>query len=65
MDFGSAFVLSRTVTKDEYEEVENVDYNAALEVYMEKNVQKRDGDVCLISTLDTFVIPSHLELNSC
>jgi hypothetical protein len=64
MDFGSSFVLSQTITKDDYEEVENVDYNAALEVNMEKNVQMRGEDVCIISTLDTFV-PSHLEPNSC
>jgi len=64
MDFGSSFVLSQTITKEDYEEVEGVDYNATLDVSMEKNVQKRDDDVCMISTMDTFAILSHMELNS-
>jgi hypothetical protein len=60
MDFGSAFVLSRAITSSDYEEVENVNYDAALELNMEKNVKMRGEDVCIVSTLDTFVISSRL-----
>lgn len=55
MELGSTLVLTKSINPSiDYEEIDETDYSAGVRSAMEKNINSRGGDICLLDILDTY-----------
>lgn len=57
MDFGSTFALSKTVNPAvDFEEIDESDYSAGVRTALDKNINSRGNNMCLLDIFDTYVV---------
>lgn len=57
MDFGSTFALSKTVNLAvDFEEIDESDYSAGVRTALDKNINSRGNNMCLLDIIDTYVV---------